>query len=110
MSVNYETRIVRGWRIPIEIADRINEITDYNYEDNFHRCNAYSDYDQWRYFGEEVDSIPCGWAESLSMILANTISTEEWDWDTIRQEVANDINCYNALSNEPNIYVMCCVL
>ena len=110
MSVNYETKIVRGWRIPAGTAHRINELTNYKYENEIHRCNAYSDYDKYRYFGEEIDTIPCGTAESMTMIFANCIATEGLDWDAIRQEVASDLECYKAVAGEPNLWIMNCVL
>ena len=109
MSVNYESKIVRGWEIPFKLVDKMNEITDYKYEDYFHRCNAYG-INEFIYFGEEIDSIPCGWASSLGKVIYNVIKNDEFDWDEIRQEMAVDIDCYNAVATEPNIYIMCCVL
>ena len=109
MSVNYEARAVYGWEIPSNLVDTINELTDYKYEDMFHRCNAYSDYNDFVYFGEEVHNIPCGWASPLYEIFSGAID-RTIDEDAIRQELASDIECYNAVASYPNIYIMCCVL
>lgn len=107
MSVNYETRVVRGYRIAYELLDKFNELTNYKYEDCLYRCNAYTSYPQWVYFGEEVGYVPCGWATPLDEIVGE--SDGELDWDAIRQEVANDIDFYEIVVTEPTIFVMCCV-
>lgn len=109
MSVDYGTKVVRGWRVPAEITNCINELTDYKYEDCFYRCNAYSDYDEYRYFGKRMYDIECGDAVSLSEIIYESVRQsiiDELDWDAIRQEVASDIECYEALESEPNIWVL----
>ena len=115
MSVDYECRVVRGWQIPTALAPVINEITGYKYEDNFHRCNAYSDYNKYMYFGEEIYTIPCGSAAPITDILYETIkdtiiSYDRIDPDVIRQELAGSAECYKYVASEPNIYILCCVL
>lgn len=107
MSVDYETRVVKGYKIAYELLDKLNELTDYKYEDNLYRCNAYTSYPQWIYFGEELDCIPCGWATPLNEITYE--SDGELDWDVIRQELANDIDFHEIIITEPTIFVMCCV-
>ena len=108
MSVDYEIRVVQGYRVPYELLDKLNELTDYKYEDSMYRCNAYTSYPQWIYFGEEIGYIPCGWATPLDEITYKTTNSG-LDWDTIRQELANDINFYEIVATEPTIFVMSCV-
>lgn len=115
MSVNYECRVVQGWQIPTTLAPVINEITGYKYEDCFHRCNAYSDYNKYIYFGEEVYNIPCGSAAPITDILYEIIKDtivnyDRIDPDVIRQELAGCAECYEYVAQEPNVYIMCCVL
>lgn len=107
MSVDYETRVVKGYRIAYELLDKFNELTDYKYEDSLYRCNAYTNYPQWVYFGEEIGYISCGWATPLDEIVCEGDS--ELDWDTIRQELANDIDFFEIVATEPTTFVMCCV-
>jgi hypothetical protein len=115
MSVNYECKVVQGWKIPKILAPVINEITGYKYEDHFHRCNAYSDYNEYIYFGEEIYNIPCGCATPITNILYEAIKdtiidNNRIDPDVIRQELAGCAECYECVAQEPNIYILCCVL
>ena len=114
MSVDYECRVVQGWQIPTTLAPVINEITGYKYEDCFHRCNAYSDYNKYIYFGEEIYNIPCGCAAPITDILYETIKDmivnyDRINPDIIRQELAGCAECYECVASEPNIYILCCV-
>ena len=107
MSVDYETRIVKGYKIAYELLDEFNELTNYKYEDCLYRCNAYTSYPQWIYFGKELDYIPCGCATPLDEIVRE--SNDELDWGVIRQELASNIDFYEIVATEPTIFVMCCV-
>ena len=44
MSVNYECVIMHGWKIPVELQETINELTDYKYEDNWWYPDGYYGY------------------------------------------------------------------
>ena len=63
MGVDYRTMIMRGWRMTTDQKQRFNELTGYEYEDNFTRPDYYSDADD-RYnpvfFGDNIETLDTG--------------------------------------------------
>jgi hypothetical protein len=68
MSVDFRAYLGVGYMIPTELRDRINEATDYEYEDKFMYTDAYyADADEV-FFGNLILSADPGYYKSLDEI------------------------------------------
>ena len=63
MSVDFGTIIFRGWKMTPEQQERFNEVTAYEYEDNFTYPSYYNEPDVFYnppFFGDRIDGFECG--------------------------------------------------
>ena len=58
MSVNMRAKIVYGWKVSYEEKNKMNEISNYKYEDKFISIDAYHEQD--RIIGEEIKTVEMG--------------------------------------------------
>lgn len=68
MSVDFRAYLGVGYIVPTELRDRINEATDYEYEDKFMYTDAYYADDDEVFFGNLVLSANPGCYTSLEEI------------------------------------------
>lgn len=110
MSVNYECIIMHGWEIPIELQETINELTDYKYEDNWWYPDGYYDYCESIFLGDYITSIPLGTAMSLpelsKEVAQKTMRIDGFPFDEVRLELANSLECYDYVKDEPLVYIV----
>ena len=110
MSVNYECVIMRGWEIPVGLQETINELTDYKYEDSWWYPDGYWDYCESIFLGDYITGIPLGTAMSLpelsKEIAQKTIRIDSFPFDEVRLELANSLECYDYVKDEPLIYIV----
>ena len=111
MSVNYECIIMRGWEIPAELQETINELTDYKYEDSWwYPDGYYCDYSESVFLGDYITGIPLGTAMSLpelsKEVAQKTMRIDGFPFDEVRLELANHLGCYKYIENEPLVYIV----
>ena len=110
MSVNYECVVMHGWEIPIELQETINELTDYKYEDNWWYPDGYYGYCENIFIGDYITGIPLGTAMSLpelnKEVAQKTMRIDGFPFDEVRLELANSLECYDYVKNEPLIYIV----
>lgn len=66
MSVDTRAKIVYGWKVSYEEKNKMNEISNYAYEDNFILINAYIEDD--RIIGEEIKTVEMGECSYFNVI------------------------------------------
>ena len=110
MSVNYECVVMHGWEIPIELQETINELTDYKYEDNQWYPDGYYGYCESIFLGDYITGIPLGTAMSLpelnKEIAQKTMRIDGFPFNEVRLELANSLECYDYVKDEPLIYIV----
>lgn len=110
MSVNYECVIMYGWKIPAELQETINEITEYKYEDNWWYPDGYYDYSEDIFLGEYITGIPLGTAMALSELNAQmakkSITIDRFAFDEVRLELVNNLECFEYVKEAPIIYIV----
>lgn len=112
MSVNYECVIMYGWKIPTELQEIINEITEYKYEDNWWYPDSYcGGYSEDVFLGEYITGIPLGTAMALSelneLMAKKSISIDnQFAFDEVRLELANNLECFEYVKEAPIIYIV----
>lgn len=110
MSVNYECVIIYGWKIPAELQKTINEITEYKYEDNWWYPDSYCGYYDDVFLGEYITGIPLSTAMSLpelsEEIAKKTMTIDGFPFGEARLELANNLDCYDYIKDEPIIYLV----
>ena len=112
MSVNYECVIMYGWKIPVGMQDTINELTEYKYEDNWWYPDGYCNYYEEIFLGEYITAIPLGTAISLpelcEQITRKTMNINDFSFPfgEVRLELANNLDCYEYVKDEPLIYIV----
>ena len=63
MSVDFGTIIFRGWKMTPDQKERFNEVTAYEYEDNFTYPSYYNEPDAVYnppFFGDHIGGLDCG--------------------------------------------------
>ena len=112
MSVNYECVVMHGWKIPTELQATINELTEYKYEDNWWYPDGYCGYYDYIFLGEYITAIPLGTAMSLPELCKETtrktmtINEFSFPFGEVRLELANSLECYEYVEDEPLIYLV----
>ena len=110
MSVNYECIIFHGWKIPAELQETINELTEYKYEDNWWYPDGYCGYHDYMFLGEYITGIPLGTAISLpelsEEVTKKTMTLGDFSFEEVRLELANSLECYEYVQDEPLIYIV----
>ena len=111
MSVNYECVVVYGWQIPVRLQEIINELTDYKYEDNWwYPSDGYCGYYEEVFLGDYITGIPLGTAISLpelsKEIAQKTMRIDSFPFDEVRLELANSLECYDCVKDEPLVYIV----
>ena len=101
---------MRGWQIPVGLQDTINELTDYKYEDNWWYPDGYCCYYEEVFLGDYITAIPLGTAMSLpdlsKEIAQKTMRIDGFPFDEVRLELANSLECYDYVKDEPIIYIV----
>lgn len=110
MSVNYECIIMHGWKIPIGLQDTINELTDYKYEDNWQYPDGYFCDCEEIFLGNYITGIPLSTAMSLpelsKKVAQKTMRIDGFPFDEVRLELANSLECYDYVKDEPLVYII----
>jgi hypothetical protein len=101
---------MHGWKIPVELQETINELTNYKYEDNWWYPDGYYGYGENIFLGDYIIGIPLGTAMSLpelsKEVAQKTMRIDGFPFDEVRLELANSLECYDYVKDEPLIYIV----
>jgi hypothetical protein len=92
------------------LQETINELTDYKYEDNWWYPDGYCcDYEEI-FLGDYITAIPLGTGMSLpelsKEVAQKTMRIDGFPFGEVRLELANSLECYEYVKDEPLIYIV----
>lgn len=118
MSVDFRTVILKGWMVTEDQQTAINQLTTYQYEDNFYRPNCYRDISDNNplFFGDVIESFDCGdWVNACDYhgmgLSPNLIFVDNGVCDqsyviNLAAVAANDMEVQEVFSTPPQIYII----
>lgn len=117
MSVDFDCRLFKGWLMTQQDREVLDELTNYKYE-NYYTYADYYDDDNNRpvFLGDHIGTIPAGsWMELdewnrkyLDPILYDIKDgiTNYPNLTELRLEVANNLDLYEIISEQPSMWLI----